>query len=245
MRRSYKGIPINTSANTHEKVFILMPGDRKAVVADIPSGAGAFVKRLNDNGYENVIAMDIEPLLRFEHAQFVQADMTKPLPLAEVSLDALVCIDGIEHIERPFDFVREAARVLRKGGNFIISTPNINSLRSRMKWLLTGHHHKCDAPLDENKPSPLHHINMVSYHELRYMLHTNGFEIELTSTNRIKVVSWFYLPLVPLVYLFTSLAYRRAARRDGTKALNKAVKKNMFSAALLFGETLIVKATKR
>ncbi len=85
-----------------------------------------------------------------------------------------MCIDGIEHLRRPFDFIAEVRRVLRIGGEVILSTPNISSLRSRLRWLLTGHHHKCPAPLDERNPNPLHHINMISFPELRYLLHSNG-----------------------------------------------------------------------
>jgi 2-polyprenyl-3-methyl-5-hydroxy-6-metoxy-1,4-benzoquinol methylase len=45
--------------------------------------------------------------------------------------DAVVSIDGIEHIERPFDFIRECRRMIRKDGVLIISTPNLTALRSR------------------------------------------------------------------------------------------------------------------
>jgi hypothetical protein len=33
-------------------------------------------------------------------------------------------------------------------------------------------------------------INMISFPELRYMLHTNGFEIGNARTNRIKTISY-------------------------------------------------------
>jgi SAM-dependent methyltransferase len=91
--------------------------------------------------------------------------MTKTLPMPDDSCDALVCIDGIEHINEQFAFVREVNRILKRGGEFIISTPNISSIRSRWKWFMTGHHHKCNSPLNENNPSPLHHIGMISFPE--------------------------------------------------------------------------------
>lgn len=244
MRSSYKGIRINTSKNTHEKVFDLINKDIRSTVVDIPSGNGAFVQRLKDAGLTNIIAIDIENILEIEHGNFVEGDMNKPLSLSDASCDTAVCIDGIEHISRQFDFVKEINRILRSQGEFIISTPNISSLRSRWKWLTTGHHHKCNSPLDENNPSPLHHIGMISFPEIRYLLHTNGFSLSEIKTNRIKPVSWLFLCILPLVYLSTYRVYHKSGKKQNLKELNKVVFNHMFSKEVLFGETLIVKAIK-
>ena len=136
MRRNYKGISINTSVNTHETILRLIKNDSKLKIVDIPCGAGAFISRLKDNGYNNVLAIDIENILEIDHADFIIGDMTKILPMEENSVDIVICIDGIEHINRQFDFVKEINRVLKDGGEFIISTPNISSLRSRGKWFI-------------------------------------------------------------------------------------------------------------
>ena len=244
MRANYKGIPINTSKNTHEEVFQLLDQPKTAKIIDIPSGNGAFVLRLKDHGFTNVWAVDIQNLMKFEHQQFVVSDMTQKINLDDNSLDSVVSIDGIEHIRSQDSFIKEVHRVLKPGGQLLLSTPNISSLRSRWKWFTTGHHHKCDAPLDEKNPNPLHHIAMISYPELRYLLHTCGFQITHVSTNQTKLASFLFLPFVPLVYLLTTLAYKKSGRRDKTEWLNKQVKQSMFTKALLFGETLIVKAVK-
>ena len=244
MRSNYLGIPINTSKNTHERVFDLMNKDPESTVVDIPSGSGAFVQRLKDAGFMNIVAIDIENILEIEHANFIKGDMNKPLSLSDGSCDTVVCIDGIEHISRQFDFVREINRVLKSEGEFIISTPNISSLRSRWKWLSTGHHHKCNSPLDENNPSPLHHIGMISFPEIRYLLHTNGFRLTEVKTNRIKPVSWIFLFILPLVYLYTYRVYRIRGKKQNLKELYKDVFNKMFSKEILFGESLIVKAIK-
>ena len=244
MRRNYKGISINTSKNTHEEVFKLIRKDTDKVIVDVPSGGGAFVQRLKDQGFRNIIAMDIGNILEIDHDNFIQGDMTKTFPMDDSSCDTLVCIDGIEHISRQFDFVREANRVLRPSGEIIISTPNISSLRSRWKWFWTGHHHKCSSPLDENNPTPLHHIGMISFPELRYLLHTNGFRIRDVVTNRIKPISLVYSVFVPFVFLFTFWVYIKTGKKQGTLEMNKSILKRVFSTAVLFGETLIVKAEK-
>ena len=245
MSKNYKGISINTSKNTHEVVFEQINRSTESHVVDIPCGAGAFTYRLKDNGYKNITAIDIENILKISHENFAVGDMTKTLPLENNSVDTFVCIDGIEHIHKQFDFIKEANRVLKTGGELIVSTTNISSLRSRWKWLITGHHNKCNTPLDENNPSPLHHIAMLSFPEIRYMLHRNGFKIETVSTNRVKPVSWIYSLLVPFTYLVTSWAYYKAGKKEKTSLINKEVKKIMFSKNVLFGETLIVKGIKK
>lgn len=170
--------------------------------------------------------------------------MAKDIPLEDNSEDILTCIDGIEHISQQFHFVKEVNRILKTGGEFIITTPNISSLRSRLRWLMTGHHNKCKTPLDENNPTPLHHIGMISFPEIRYLLHTNGFRIEKVSKNRIKFISWLYIFFIPFSYIFTSLLYYKSGKKEESSTINKEVKKKMFSRAVLFGETLIVKAIK-
>lgn len=244
MRSSYKGISINTSKNTHEKVFDLIDKDTNKTIVDVPSGRGAFVLRLKDAGFKKVIALDIENILEIEHDNFIQGDMTKKIPLDSDSCDTVVCIDGIEHISKQVDFVSEVNRVLKTKGEIIISTPNISSIRSRWKWLMTGHHHKCNSPLDENNPTPLHHISMISYPEMRYLLHTNGFRINAVTTNRIKPISWIFAILVPFIYVSTYLVYTKKGKKEGTLKINKSIFKKMFSRQILFGETLIVKAIK-
>lgn len=244
MRRDYKGISINTAKNTHETVFGLIDKNVDKTIVDIPSGSGAFVQRLKDNGFKSIVAVDIENILAVEHSNFVQADMTLALPISDESCDILVCIDGIEHISDQFAFVREGHRILRHEGDFIISTPNISSLRSRWKWFWTGHHHKCISPLDENNPNPLHHISMISFAELRYLLHTNGFRIIEVRSNRAKPANYIYAIFLPLIYLSTLWVYIRRGKREGTLEINKSVLNQIFTKEILFGESLIVKARK-
>ncbi len=247
MGRNYSGISINTTKYTHEKVFELLVAntEKGAIVVDVPSGSGAFIKRLKDNGYKNIKAVDIENILEIDHDDFVVGDMTETLPFSDESCDVVVCIDGIEHISRQFDFVKETGRILKTGGKIIVSTPNISSVRSRWKWLMTGHHHKCNSPLDENNPTPLHHIAMISFHEMRYLLHTNGFMVREVATNRMKPVSFLFAILVPFIFLSTSWVYFKSGRKNGTSHMNKEILRTMFSLPVLFGETLIVKAIKR
>lgn len=240
-----KTIAENTTHNTHNVVYQLLLENRDChTVLDIPCGEGAFTHRLLRNNLV-VHSSDIENILQCPNPHFKLADMNHPLPYDPDFFDAVVCIDGIEHLERPFDFVRECHRILKPEGQLILSTPNISSLRSRWRWYLTGHHNKCRTPLDECHPNPLHHISMISYPEIRYLLHSNGFQIAAITTNRIKPVNYLYIPWIPVAYLTTHGVYQKHEKDPAQKKRNREILKQMFSSAVLFGETLIVKAVCR
>jgi 2-polyprenyl-3-methyl-5-hydroxy-6-metoxy-1,4-benzoquinol methylase len=210
-------------------------------VLDIPCGSGAFTQCLVAAGY-SVTAADIAPHEAVPQDVFQQANMNERLPFGDAAFDAVVSIEGIEHIERPFDFVRECRRVLKPGGVFLITTPNISSLRSRWRWFLTGFHNKAKYPLDETDPKPRHHITMLSYPQMRYLLHTNGFAIERVVTNRIKAASWLYAPVVPAQWLAHALGLPKGIRSEGHARVMRETAEQFRSPALLFGETMIVVA---
>lgn len=57
-----------------------------------------------------------------------------PLDFADESFDYVISFQVIEHIKRDRDFVKEVSRVLRKGGFFIVSTPNAPMSLTRNPW---------------------------------------------------------------------------------------------------------------
>ncbi len=234
----------NTSRNTHDVAFTLLtqdPGCRR--VLDLPCGSGLFASRCAAAGLETW-GGDFTPPAELPSVTLARCDMNQPLPFTDGQFDAIACIDGIEHLERPFDFVRECRRALRSGGSLVLSTPNISAMRSRLRWLLTGFHNKCKVPLDETRPHPLHHIAMISYPELRYLLHSNGFTLVSVATNRIKPISLLSAPWWPLSWLATTLAMHREERDPAQRGRNRDIRRALFSAPVYYGETLIVRAVR-
>jgi len=91
MISSYKGLSINTTKLTHERIYDLIKQNHESVIVDIPSGSGTFVQRLKDGGFKNVKAVDIENILEIDHEDFCEGDMTKELPFDSDSCDVVVC----------------------------------------------------------------------------------------------------------------------------------------------------------
>jgi 2-polyprenyl-3-methyl-5-hydroxy-6-metoxy-1,4-benzoquinol methylase len=234
----------NAAKNAHAVVLReLVARAPPGRVLDAPCGGGALASRMSAAGFD-VIGLDIDPLDTQGKFEFRRADLSAALPIGDAAVDTVVSVEGIEHLERPFDFVRECRRVLRNDGLLIMTTPNISSLRSRWRWFLTGFHHKAKYALDETNPNPLHHINMLSYHKLRYMLHTNGFRIEHVTTNRIKPISWLYVPVVPIVYAMSRLVIATARKQEINRPISDDVFERMMTRDLLFGELMIMVARK-
>lgn len=233
---------------THAKVASMVQalgGNGQTLkVLDIPCGEGAFLGRPELAGHE-LHGCDVQNFLADRSdINFVAGNMDERLPYPDEFFDVVVCIDGIEHIKRQFDFVAECHRILKKGGHLVVSTPNISAMRSRWRFFLTGHHNKCKAPLDENNVTPYHHINMISLPELRYVLHTNRFKLTEITANRVKPVSYVYLPYWPLSWLFTQRVYAKELKTLGEKAIGRQVLRDSHRLEVFLGETLIVSAVK-
>lgn len=99
-------------------------------------------------------------------------------------------------------------------------------------------------PLDETRPTPWHHVALLSFPQLRYVLHRSGFRITDVTTNRIKAISWAYAPLAPAAWMLTRWVFHREEKDPGQRRRNREIAKQMFSREVLFGEALILRARR-
>ena len=239
----WKGLRANVSIYaTLTRLITSSSGIRS--ILDIPCGEGSFARNLASGGYTTTAA-DIRSIRSVEGCTFTPANMNERLPWPDAAFDAVVCVEGIEHIERPFDFIGECYRITRPGGLLFLTTPNTSSLRSRWRYFLTGFHNKSKAPLDETDPSPWHHINLLSFSELRYLLHRTGYCLDTVTTNRIRGISWLYAPLIPVAYVVTRAVFFKEARNAAERRISTGTLKQLFSRPILFGEVTIIRAVKR
>lgn len=238
-------LPVYACAKTHVRVAAIFAGwPREGRVLETAAGSGAFAKRLRNLGF-NVEACDLYPdQFRVPEIPVKFADLSDRLPYDDASFEFLSCLEGIEHLEDQFAFVRECWRVLKPGGRLVLSTPNILGLASRWRYFWTGFFPLATKPMNEYRKAPVHdHIHLITYYELRYILRTTGFTILGVTSDRIRKYSLLHSWAYPLIWATTRLALRRET--DSRQAQSNAqIGAHMLSPALLFGRTLIVTAQK-
>ena len=70
---------------------------------------------------------------KFDNAEFVKMTVPK-LNFDDNTFDAVFSFQVIEHIDNDSEYLKEIARVLKPGGKFICTTPNIKTTLSRNPW---------------------------------------------------------------------------------------------------------------
>ena len=183
------------------------------VIVDVGCGAGAFSKALAC-GKRLVIALDIEeePLREIEnsHIERVCAD-AHHLPLKEGSVDCVLILSLLEHLENPEKCMKELYRVLRHDGTAIIQLPNLQyPFEPHTKWpLLYLLPEKLQSRILEMIGYP--YINMkVTIKNTLSMLKKAGFKLKETS----KIYHLSIMRLLPL-----APAYIFIAEKDFSRAM--------------------------
>jgi len=234
------GLRPDAALGVHEVVLDLLGEEPRGRVLDAPAGEGALAHRLMACGFQ-VACGDIQPgRFRAPGMECMRLDLDGNLPFAADSFDAFTCIEGIEHLENPHYTLREAARVLRPGGCLIVSTPNVLSVKSRLRFFLYGYPSYFDLMVGQDGSggeARVAHLNPISYLELRHALAIAGFALEKVTTNRcLKRGSPVYELLAALI---------RTRGRSGLRGPRQAaVRRHLLGEPLLFGDVLVLKARK-
>jgi len=218
--------------------------DSGARILDAPCGGiAALTLALRERGFD-AIGADIDPEAAIHLGKpFEKVNLDAVLPWHDQSFDAAISTEGIEHLENHYFFLREIHRILRPGGVFVLTTPNITALRSRVRFFGSGFFGRDGRPLNEAARHPLHHIGLATFSALRYELHVSGFRLSEVRHTHIKPISYLYSIYVPWIWLYTLLAFRKE-KDPAQRERNKEIRAALHSYSLLFGECLMLIARK-
>lgn len=115
-----------------------------ARVLEIGCGTGATMAELRRRGTAYAVGVEIDPASadqarpHFDHL-FVNAVEAAPFEavIPPASLDAVFCLDVLEHLVDPWAVVKRVSPLLAPGGRLYISLPNVRNWKfvTRLFWL--------------------------------------------------------------------------------------------------------------
>lgn len=134
----YRGLKIWATANLHSesmRVINTLGLSRGSQSLDLGAGEGAFSLRLQDHGFA-VTAAELElnkfradaPCYNFD----LNLDFHDKL---SQKFDLVVGIELIEHLQNPRHFIGNCLRLLNDNGALLVTSPNLESWVSRIRFL--------------------------------------------------------------------------------------------------------------
>ena len=120
------------------KAYYLAMDRVKGDLLEIGCGEGRGVHLLQDKvtsftGLDK-IAEVVETLSgKYPEAKFIQSSIP-PLDFDDAQFDTVISFQVIEHIKNDQEYLKEIARVLKPGGQALLTTPNIKKSLSRNPW---------------------------------------------------------------------------------------------------------------
>jgi len=168
------------------KRFIIdhyLPPVANDCILDFGCGSGVVTDYLGQSGAD-VLGLDVSPgALAFARATFLKSNVRFELALADEPLpvgapvDKIYCMEVIEHIHAPQaqQMLAEFYRVLRPGGQLLITTPNYRSL-----WPLIEK--GLDRFSSAARMEHLQHVVRYNIPRLTRTLQEAGFTVETTAT---------------------------------------------------------------
>lgn len=179
--------------------------DKKLKILDVGAGHGAFSKQLDEMGYA-VSACDLFPeLFRYDKIECKKVDVTKPFPYPHDSFDIIIALEVSEHIIDHEVFFKELNRILVPKGHLFLSTPNILSLKSRIRFLFRGFFYSF-GPLELKNYDGLQHLASLTLDQYNYVAVKYGFsKASFDIDKKQNSSTWLLLVLYPFLWINAKL----------------------------------------
>lgn len=173
--------PFDVNRPWYQKALSVWPKGKINQAVDLGCGAGEFSQNIRQS-VNNLTCVDfskkyVDQLNRIG-IKSIRSDLNQVLKLKKHHFDLAVSLEVIEHLIDHELFLKEVYRILKPGGYFIISTPNIAWWGYRLEMLLGR------PPKKEG-----YHLRFFTHKSLTHLLIQTGFQI-------IRTNSFSTLPLI-------------------------------------------------
>lgn len=193
----YEGLLVKADNGLHNQIHNIVEyifKDKKNIsILDISAGEGALAIRLFNNGFKNICAVDINPKdFKFKNKiDFVELDLNSHTAVQDFiaanvdKYDLILGIETIEHLENPWSYMKLLKSVSKKNGIIMVTTPNINSIFSKISFILFDRFHQfSESDLE------YFHINPISFFELYTICRILRLKIETVLPGGLYPIIW-------------------------------------------------------
>ena len=236
--------------NPISKTIELLKREPIGTLLDVGTGAGELASAMAQRGFA-VTACDIygRDFRYHDTIPFVQLDLDRSWPFPDSAFDVVVCLEVIEHVANPSRLIASLAATLKPGGLLVLSTPNILSLKSRLRFLTEGSWAYFResllerAALDEPDAKEHLHIAPLRIQEIEFFLSQAGLQVETLETT--KVYTGLRMALFPVELLIRLQMFLKCCRTDCKGAISyHRISRVMLSRPVLHGQHLLALARK-
>ena len=213
---------------------------------DIGAGHGDLIELLQQDFKLQSTACDyIDSLMRLKDVRVDIVDLNnEKLPYADAAFDLVTCTEVLEHVEHYRETIREVHRVLKHDGVFVLTTPNILNMKSRVRFLAFGFY-SLFGPLHFNE-SELYsaggHINPIGLYYLIHSLTDAGFKDIHVDIDKRQGTSLFWLLFfyLPIKLVFGLIKKREKRRYKTIDHHNEKYVDMINSVDILLGRTVVI-----
>jgi glycosyltransferase involved in cell wall biosynthesis len=159
--------------SSHAVILEMMAGMPASRILDLGCSGGLFAAHARAAGHQVTGVDYVEiPGVRARTDHFVKASLEEGIPdEAGGGFDMIVAADVIEHLSRPAGVLRDMRRVLRPGGQVLLSVPNFAHWYPRMRVAMGLFGYDRRGILDET------HLRFFTRATLRRLVRAGGFDI--------------------------------------------------------------------
>ena len=133
-----------------------------------------------DPKFEKYLSPYVDGIVNAELDPFyLDSGMEVKIPFEDESFDAVVATEIFEHLISPLEMISEGGRILKKGGYYIITTPNVHHIGAVLRLML------CKSNYERLDRSPMYlqndpwrgHIRFYTKEELKTLYERAGLEL--------------------------------------------------------------------
>jgi 2-polyprenyl-3-methyl-5-hydroxy-6-metoxy-1,4-benzoquinol methylase len=126
----------------HAREYIRENISKDANILDVGVGNGTFLLELSNLGFNNLFGVDIDDYRLPKAKDLINlkpVDLNREnFPFEDNTFDVITALQVMEHLENPFHLAREAHRLLKPDGIFILAIPHEFNIWSRIRFLCKG-----------------------------------------------------------------------------------------------------------